>query len=112
VTIFMCPPDDDEFDLISAKARPSFRESVISIQQSLLQAQAEERRLSASASRAITFRIPVELLERLDFVAEDAATGRSHLLRQIVAEYLCYVSECDIRYKGSMLTAHSSKRKR
>jgi hypothetical protein len=108
----MYPPDDDVFDPISTKTQQSLRESVISIQRSLLEAQAEERRLSASTNRAITFRIPVELLERLDFVADDAATGRSHLLRQIVAEYLCYVSECDIRYKGSMLTAHSSKRKR
>lgn len=112
MTIFMYPPDDDLADPIAAKTRQSLRESVISIQQSLLQAQAEERRLSASANRSITFRIPIDLLDRLDSVAEDAATGRSHLLRQIVAEYLCYITECDIRYKGSMLTAHSSKRKR
>ena len=74
--------------------------------------QADERRIAAARNRIATFRIPADLLARLDEIADDAATSRGHMLRQIVAEYICYVAECDVRYKGSLLTAHSSKRKR
>ena len=111
MSIVLYPLLDDEFDPFYPQTKPSLRESVLSIQQSLLDAENEERRRSAAANRAITFRMPVDLLERFDLVAEDAATGRSQLLRQIVAEYLCYVAECDVKYKGSLLTANSSKRK-
>ncbi len=61
-------------------------------------------------NRIITFRMPIELLARLDAVTDDAATSRGHMLRQIVAEYMCYVEECEIRYNGSLLTAHAAKR--
>jgi hypothetical protein len=54
--------------------------------------------------------MPIDLLARLDAVTDDAATSRGHMLRQIVAEYMCYVEECDIRYNGSLLTAHAAKR--
>ena len=101
----------DEYDEpIPQKATQAIREAVLSIHESLREAQEQVRRASAARNRIITFRMPVDLLARLDAVTDDAATSRGHMLRQIVAEYMCYVEECDIRYNGSLLTAHAAKR--
>lgn len=99
---------DDE--PIPTKASQAIREAVLSIHESLREAQEQERRATAARNRIITFRMPIDLLARLDAVTDDAATSRGHMLRQIVAEYMCYVEECDIRYNGSLLTAHAAKR--
>lgn len=112
MTIFTHPQLGDEYKLIAATKRQSFCESVLPIQQALQAARTDDRRISVARNRIATFRIPIDLLARLDDIADDAATSRGHMLRQIVAEYICYVEECDVRYKGSLLTAHASKRKR
>jgi Ribbon-helix-helix protein, copG family len=111
MTIFY-PPSDDEPAPITHSMRQAVLNSMMSIQQSVKATEALQRESAASRHRVATFRIPVEQLQRLDEITADAATSRSHLLRQIVAEYICYVDECSIRYRGSLLTAHSSKRKR
>lgn len=110
------PYDTDEWDSISAEEeqrrqqRQAIRDRVLSIQEATRQAEEEYRRHVASQSRnrIVTFRVPHELLDRLDAVTADAATSRGHMLRQIVTEYMAYVDECGIRYNGSLLSAHSS----
>ena len=112
---YMFPaPDDDFIEPTEQESLASrrLRECVLSIQESLRGAKEAEKRIANAKNRIITFRMPIELLSKLDIVAEDAATSRGHMLRQIVAEYMCYVEECDIRYNGSLLTAHPSKRQR
>ena len=111
MTIFY-PPMDDEPAPISQSVRQAVRHSMISIQEAVKAAEAMERELAASRNRVATFRLPIDQLQRLDEITEDAATTRSHLLRQIVAEYICYVDECKVRYRGSMLTTRASKRAR
>ena len=110
------PYNSDEWDNISveedqlAKKRQAIRDCVLSMQQASRQAEEEYRRHVASQSRnrIVSFRVPHELLDRLDAVTADAATSRGHMLRQIVTEYMAYVDECGIRYNGSLLSAHSS----
>jgi predicted DNA-binding protein len=111
-TIMYDPLDAYEDEPIPQTANQSLRDAVLSIQESLREAHDLHRQLSASRNRVITFRIPVELLARLDAVTEDAATSRGHMLRQIVADYMSYVEDCDIRYNGSLLSIHSSKKYR
>jgi hypothetical protein len=103
--------EDDDSDLVPTKASEALRDCILSIQNSMREAKEQERRILEARNRIITFRMPIDLLERLDAVTDDAATSRGHMLRQIVAEYMCYVEECGIRYNGSLLTAHPSKRK-
>ncbi len=110
MTTIMYDHLDEYEEPIPQKATQAIREAVLSIHESLREAQEQERRASAARNRIITFRMPVDLLARLDAVTDDAATSRGHMLRQIVAEYMCYVEECDIRYNGSLLTAHAAKR--
>jgi hypothetical protein len=110
MTTIMYDHLDEYEEPIPQKATQAIREAVLSIHESLREAQEQERRLSAARNRIITFRMPIDLLARLDAVTDDAATSRGHMLRQIVAEYMCYVEECDIRYNGSLLTAHAAKR--
>lgn len=89
----------------------AIRDAALSIHETLREVHDQQRRQSAERNRIITFRLPIDLLTRLDAVTDDAATSRGHMLRQIIAEYMCYVEECGIRYNGSLLTAHPSKRK-
>jgi hypothetical protein len=110
MTTIMYDHLDEYEEPIPQKATQAIREAVLSIHESLREAQEQERRASAARNRIITFRMPIDLLARLDAVTDDAATSRGHMLRQIVAEYMCYVEECDIRYNGSLLTAHAAKR--
>jgi hypothetical protein len=110
MTTIMYDHLDEYEEPIPQKASQAIREAVLSIHESLREAQEQERRASAARNRIITFRMPIDLLARLDAVTDDAATSRGHMLRQIVAEYMCYVEECDIRYNGSLLTAHAAKR--
>lgn len=110
MTTIMYDHLDEYEEPIPQKATQAIRDAVLSIHESLREAQEQERRASAARNRIITFRMPVDLLARLDAVTDDAATSRGHMLRQIVAEYMCYVEECDIRYNGSLLTAHAAKR--
>ena len=109
MTIFY-PAMDDEPVPISHSMRQAMRDSIISVQEAVKAADATERDIATSRSRVATFRMPVEQLQRLDEITKDAVTSRSHLLRQIVAEYICYVDEYNVRYRGSLLTAHASKR--
>ena len=113
MTTFMFPPMDDGYEPEPAPTKPSerIRDTLLSIQQSMREAKDEERRIAEARNRIITFRMPHDLLHRLDTVAEDAACTRGHMIRQIIAEYMWYVEECDVRYRGSMLTAHPSKRR-
>ena len=101
--------DEDEQQWAEHR-RIAVHECIQTMKEGAKRAQEEERRKQNSRNRVITFRMPVDLLARLDAVTDDAATSRGHMLRQIVAEYMCYVEECDIRYKGSLLTAHAAKR--
>lgn len=112
MTTIMYDHLDEYEEPIPQRATQAIREAVLSIHESLREAQEQERRASAARNRIITFRMPIDLLARLDAVTDDAATSRGHMLRQIVAEYMCYVEECDIRYNGSLLTAHAAKRKK
>ena len=104
-------PDESEEDELARLARSkSLHDCILALRASAQRAKEEERLRMNPPSRIITFRMPAELLARLDAVTDDAATSRGHMLRQIVAEYMCYVEECDIRYNGSLLTAHAAKR--
>jgi len=113
MTTFMFPPMDDGYEPELAPTKPSerIRDTLLSIQQSMREAKDEERRIAEARNRIITFRMPHDLLHRLDTVAEDAACTRGHMIRQIIAEYMWYVEEFDVRFRGSMLTAHTSKRR-
>ena len=116
MTAFMFPPVDDSYETepepAPSKSSDRIRETLLSIQQSMREAKEEERRIAEARNRIITFRVPHDLLHRLDTVAEDAACTRGHMIRQIIAEYMWYVEECDVRFRGSILTVHPSKRKR
>jgi predicted DNA-binding protein len=57
-----------------------------------------------STSRTIAVRMPIQLLHRLNAVAADAATGRSHLLRQMIADYLNSMENSGIRFNGCLLS--------
>ena len=46
----------------------------------------EEQMVEFSRNRIITSRVPHELLNRLDTVAEDEACTRGHMIRQIIAD--------------------------
>lgn len=46
------------------------------------------RKLAAPSSQTITMRMPTGLLNRLDAMAEEDATSRSHVLRQITSFFL------------------------
>ena len=105
MTIIFYPPMDEELEPVAQNPRQAVRDAVISIQEAFLAAQAQERQLTAARNPVATFRIPVDLLKRLDEIADDAATSRSHLIRQIVAEYISYVDESNVRYKGSLLSS-------
>ncbi|MBK7616332.1 MAG: ribbon-helix-helix protein, CopG family [Burkholderiales bacterium] len=111
MTIIFYPAQDNESEPSASPIRQAVRESVISIHHAAKAADAERRQIAAARTRVTTFRIPVDLLKRLDEIAEDAATNRGHLLRQIIAEYVCYVDEHQVRYKGSLLTAQALLRK-
>lgn len=111
-TFIYDPLEDDEPDPIPTKSSQAIRDCVLSIQNSMREAKEQERRILEARNRIITFRMPIDLLARLDAVTDDAATSRGHMLRQIVAEYMCYVEDCDIRYNGSLLTAHAAKRRK
>ena len=113
MTTFMFPPLDDSYEpeQTPSKSSERLREVVLSIQESLRDAKEKARQIAEARNRIITFRVPHDLLHQLDTVAEDAACTRGHMIRQIIAEYLWYVEECDVRFRGSMLTAHPSKRR-
>lgn len=102
---FICPSSNydrlDSYEKDQAKER--LRECVMSVQESLRDAKEQERLISAQRNRIITFRFPKDQLDRLDAVASDAATSRGHMLRQIIATYLCYIDENDITYNGSLI---------
>lgn len=53
----------------------------------------EERhhRINAGDSHTVTLRMPTELLNRLDAIAKEDATTRSHVLRQITAFFVNYI---------------------
>lgn len=74
--------------------------------------QAEEdwhRKNTAPTSRTIAVRMPVVLLDRLSATAADAATGRSHLIRQMVADYLNSMDGQGIRFSGCLLSVDKAK---
>jgi len=54
-------------------------------------------------TQIITFRIPNQLLERLDAIVIDTGTNRSLLLRQITSDYLNYIYATGIKFQGSLL---------
>ena len=78
MTTFMFPPMDDGYEPEPAPSKSSerIREVVLSIQESLREAKEAERRIAEARNRIITFRVPHDLLARLDAVAE---IGRAHV---------------------------------
>ena len=111
---YMFPLIEDHYEPEPPRteSRNAIHETILALRQSAIEAKEEARRIAEVHNRIITFRVPHDLLHRLDTVAEDAACTRGHMIRQIIAEYMWYVEECDVRFRGSMLTAHPSKRKR
>ena len=61
-----------------------------------------------STNRLIALRIPKELLDRLNQVAADAATNRSHLVRQMVADYLNSMEGRGLRFNGCLLSVDTA----
>jgi hypothetical protein len=113
MTIIVYPPEcEDAPNPGVREATHALRQQAKAIREAFQHAELEERRQRSAKSRVVTFRIPAEMLDRFDLITQDAATNRGHMLRQIVAEYICYVDECAVRYGGSLLTAHMSKRTR
>lgn len=86
-----------------ALAHANLRKCVLSIQESFKAAKEEDKRQSEKWNQIITFRMPNEMLNRLDTVAADAATTRGFLIRQIIATYLSYVAEHSVTYNGSLI---------
>lgn len=74
---------DDSYEPEAAPSKSSdrIREVVLSIQESLREAKDEERRIAEARNQIITFRVPHDLLARLDAVAEDVACTRGHMIR-------------------------------
>ncbi len=113
MTIIIYPPESEQApDPGAGNVTHVLRQQAKAIREAFQHAEVEERRQRSAKSCVVTFRIPAELIDRFDVITQDAATNRGHLLRQIVAEYICYVDECNVRYRGSLLTAHASKRHR
>jgi len=111
MTIFAFDPPSDEPEQPIPEISKAIHEALTALRRSAQEAKEQSRRRDETRNRVITFRIPKELLTRLDEVAIDASCTRGHLIRQIIAEYMWYVEECNVRYRGSLLTAHSTKRK-
>jgi len=108
---FIFPPPDDFLyhDEETAKAREDRRrdqaELAASMSAALVRGYGMElRERRAPTSRTIALRIPLPLLVRLDAVAIDAATGRSHLIRQMIADYLNSMQCQGIRFSGCLLS--------
>ena len=110
MTIFFFPVDDEPEQAMPT-ATPSVREALRSIQDAVKAAEAQERRAAPVQNRVVTFRIPIDLLNRFDAIgAAGGAASRGHLLRQVIAEYVGYVDECKVRYGRAPLRAHFSQR--
>lgn len=110
MTIFFFPLDD-ESALVAPPPSQSVQEALISIQSAVKAAEAQERPAAAVRNHIVTFRIPLDLLARLDAIgAAGGAASRGHLLRQVIAEYVGYVDECKVRYGRAPLRAHFSQR--
>ncbi len=69
----------------------------------------QEKLKRPQTTRTIAVRMPNELLQRLNSVAADAATGRSHLIRQMVADYLNSMEDQGIRFSGCLLSVDKIK---
>jgi hypothetical protein len=97
---FDVPPEDE-----SERQRRAFFNLADPTQESSRSERAKpERRATQPRSRVVTLRMPIEQIERLDHVAASAATCRGHLLRQIAADFLNYLSANNIQYRGSLLS--------
>lgn len=66
------PPMDDGYEPEPAASKSSerIRETLLSIQQSVREAEDAEGRIAVARNRIITFRAPHDLMDRLDTVAE------------------------------------------
>ena len=69
----------------------------------------EERKALQSTNHVVTFRMPVQLLERFDLVAGQAATSRGHLLRQITADFLNHLHEQGTQYNGTLISTRKGR---
>jgi len=109
VTIFFFPLDD-ESELVAPPPSQTVQEALLSIQNAVKTAEAQERPAAVVRNHIVTFRIPVDLLARFDAIgATGGASSRGHLLRQVIAEYISYVEECNVRYGRSPLRAQFSQ---
>ena len=105
------PPDDsysaEEYD--AEFLRLQTRRRIASLAQSLLIETSDSTDVGRfSTNRIIALRIPEELLDRLNQVAADAATNRSHLVRQMVADYLNSMEGRGIRFNGCLLSVDTA----
>lgn len=108
-------PAPDEFDSVQPKEeevrllQAYYRHQVGQLAQDLLaessvKVEQETQQNRISENRIIALRIPSPLLERLNKVASDAATNRSHLIRQMIADYLNSMEGRGIRFNGCLLS--------
>jgi hypothetical protein len=102
---FICPPVDYDSPAPHEEnlSRERLRACVISVQESMRAARELERQMADQRNRSISFRLQKDRLDRLDAVAESAATTRGQMIRQIIAAYLSYIDEHEISYKGSLI---------
>lgn len=107
--IFM-PPEDfspDQTEEDTFLHRQENREQLANLAMSLLEAPKASANVNGVASgpnSIIALRMPKALLNRLDSAAADAATNRSHLVRQMVADYLNSMEGQGIRFNGCLLS--------
>ena len=74
------------------------------IEESNSKVEVKQRRNVDTESRIIALRMPEQLLERLNRVASDAATNRSHFIRQLIADYLNSMEGRGMRFNGCLLS--------
>lgn len=68
-----------------------------------LEQEEEARRASQPKSRVVTLRMPIEQIEALDQVAVASGINRGLLLRQLAADFINYIKENGIEFRGSLL---------
>jgi hypothetical protein len=119
MSAFIFPHNDDanehpEFDPLREQGREKLREVINAMQASFKAAEVDYQRNTrankARGSVSICLRMPVSLIKRLDAVAASAATSRSHLLRQMAADYLNSMEDAGIRFSGCLLSVDKIKK--
>jgi hypothetical protein len=104
--------EDEEALRAKREQRARLKELVASVSASFAEAaelERQQRLKKPVTTRTVAVRMPIDLFQRLNSAASDAATGRSHMIRQMVADYLNSMEDQGIRFSGCLLSVDKIK---